>query len=235
MISSFQHKENVHKKLRRRKIARRIFVLSLIPVFGLALLIVRDSRTEPVIESQQSGEVRSITKDNDEIEFTEPSYSFKAPLDWVRKGPGDSGKYDTVVFVSGEDSSSARKIEIYEGETPELFESNRLLPISLNAAGTNILPGEMSDRCFTFTTPGDEDRDQDSVPAAQVATWEGVQFKCNFSKIGNVAATGNKESNSATMIFGPETKNTYMFVYTDQTSRPDYTIFTDMLKSFRVK
>jgi len=126
---------------------------------------------------------------------------------------------------------STRSLEIYMDAIPSNMAVNRLLP--LRASGNRVVVGDdLSDNCVNFTDAKQADRQTGKI----LAKWSGVSFYCDTANsLRNLAGTGTPEAiNSVQLKGGTTGVHHFFFVYTDHSAEPDYTVFTDVLNSFRV-
>jgi hypothetical protein len=127
---------------------------------------------------------------------------------------------------------SPRSLEIYVDAIPATMAVNRLLPLRAN--GSKVVVGDdLSDNCVNFTDAVQTDRRTGKI----LAKWSGVNFYCDAANSArNLVGTGTPEAINSVELRGPLAgKHRFFFIYTDHSAEPDYTIFTDMLKSFQVK
>lgn len=127
---------------------------------------------------------------------------------------------------------SARRIDVYVDSIPKDMAVNKLLP--LHGSGDQvIITGNVSDNCVNFTDASKADK----LTAKVLAKWSGVSFYCDTGNYArNVIGTGAPGSINRVAATGKIAgQHAFFFVYTDHSAEPDYSIFTDMLNSFRVK
>jgi hypothetical protein len=226
----YYHSQNVHRHVRRkRRLAKSGVLLLLLLIGGLAFLF-RDVFKEPEIDARESGEVRSVSKLDGYKLFEEDNFTLLLPNEWI-KAPDSSA---TITKYQSRDKTHAqRQLDIYtEGSLPVGFDTIRAL--NVNSDQGKIYPGLLSERCYTFTKPK-EGFGENLVSPSQPSVWQGANFSCNFSKILNYVTTVNTETGFITKISGPTRAGAYTFVYTDHTSRPDFSIFFNILRSFQHK
>lgn len=131
--------------------------------------------------------------------------------------------------VGQEDST--RSLELYVDSIPADMAVNKLLPLRAN--GNRVVVGDnISDNCTSFTDSAKADKMTGKI----LAKWSEVNFYCdtaNYSR--NIIGTGSPGSINSVRLDGQATGgHRFFFVYTDNSAEPDYTIFTNMLSSFRV-
>jgi hypothetical protein len=95
----------------------------------------------------------------------------------------------------------------------------------------------MSDVCLTFTgAPASSAQTAQSLPN-QLAKWQGINFMCDLSNYNNnsVGTSSLQGINTVTLTGSTTGRHSFFFLYVDHNIQPDYSIFTNALKSFRVK
>ena len=127
-------------------------------------------------------------------------------------------------------SDADRHLDVYIDQLPATFVINHLLPVQSNGDHLDMI-GTVSDNCVNFT-----DKSNASPNGAVTAKWEGIIFLCdtgNYER--DVVGIGDAEGINDVTVVGPATgKHRIMLAYTDNNINPDYTLFTTMIKSFRV-
>jgi hypothetical protein len=129
-------------------------------------------------------------------------------------------------------ADSPRSLEIYIDAIPTSMAVNRLLPLRAN--GNRVVVGDdVSDNCINFTDAAQADKRSGKI----LAKWSGVNFYCDVANSArNLVGTGTPESVNSVELSGHLAgKHRFFFIYTDHSGEPDYTIFTDIMKSFQVK
>lgn len=126
---------------------------------------------------------------------------------------------------------SARSLELYVDNIPAAMAVNKLLPLRAN--GNRIVVGDtISDNCTSFTDSAKADKRTGKM----LAKWSEVNFYCDTSNYTrNVIGTGSPGLINSVSLDGPAAGvHNFFFIYTDNSAEPDYTIFTNILSSFRV-
>jgi hypothetical protein len=160
-------------------------------------------------------------------QITERTFSVVLPLSWhTASNPGSPY---TIFSWQGTGADADRRIDIYLDNVPPSLSVNRLLPVQVNLDQLQPL-GTVSDNCTTFTTPTAQSAQTGTIDAK----WNGVNFLCdtgNYER--DVVAIGS--SSGTISLTGPKTGiHKIMLVYTDNTTQPDYSIFTSIVESFRI-
>ncbi len=109
---------------------------------------------------------------------------------------------------------------------------NRIVPAEASQDSIRLV-GDVSDNCVNFTTPSK----QSASNGTATAKWQGVEFVCDTGNyVRNVAAVGVAGLPAGIKLTGSTTgQHTYIIVYNDANATPNYTIFSDMLQSFKAK
>lgn len=126
---------------------------------------------------------------------------------------------------------SPRNIEVYVDAIPAKMAVNKLLP--LRASGNRVMVGDsISDNCVSFTDSSKADKQTGTI----LAKWSDVNFYCDTGNYArNVVGTGSPDAiNSITLDGQAAGVHRFFFLYTDNSSEPDYSILTNMLDSFRI-
>ena len=222
-----------YKRQRKYKVFLR-FLLFLIPVilsiFAFAWFILL--RNSDVVTS-------SFNKEGAQVAVVKPTmkdYSneyFKITLPATWNALGKQNPYSNQVYYEFQDSvkeTSNRWVRVYVDVIPKDFALNRVLPITV--VENKIVPGVISDDCTTFTG---SPQAVTGKPVAETwtAKWQDVNFVCAMkAKLNYVGTASAEEGIITTFTSSNNTKHKYFFLYIDHNVRPDYSIFTDALKSF---
>jgi hypothetical protein len=130
--------------------------------------------------------------------------------------------------MSGEDRS--RWLSVYVDQSMATFAVNRAIHVEPNGTQITVIDS-VSDNCTAFT--GAANTQTGKTPAK----WENIDFLCdsgNYERdvVGIVSSGGMNTTTVSGVTKGP---HHYFVTYTDDSSQPDYTIFTNALKSFKAK
>ncbi len=158
-------------------------------------------------------------------------FSMKIPATW-ESFTSDFAPPAPYAWRGNDLEDSARRIDIYIDDIPAKMAVNRLLP--LRASGNNIVVGDnVSDNCVNFT----EAQQADTHTGIITAKWSGVTFYCDSANSSrNLVGVGTPDTINGIVLKGPQTgKHRVFFVYTDHSSSPDYTAFTNMLDTFALR
>jgi hypothetical protein len=170
------------------------------------------------------------TPSSQTVEFNEPDFTIFLPSDWELL----SVKTSPIMiyhFTSTGAANTGRLLDIYLDAKPTMFGVNRMLPVQASGNRLELL-GEVSNNCTTFT------QKSSSQPITYTAaTWDNVGFLCDLGNYErDVVGTSSPEGPNKVTLTGTTTGNhSFFFAFTDNTPSPQYSIFTEALKTVRVK
>lgn len=158
-------------------------------------------------------------------------FELDLPSDW-RAVDAPSVQYAAYSWAGTSGESAARRLDVYIDNIPLDLAVNKLQPVQSGGDHFDII-GATSDNCTNFTQRGSSSMQTTNIPSK----WSGVDFLCD---VGNyerdVVATGSAEGVNITTLTGNTSgSHRVLLVYSDNTSNPDYTIFTAIIKSFRLR
>jgi hypothetical protein len=225
------YRHNRKVKLKRDKHVFWIAIIVVSIVILVVWLLIHDDINNSAETTKAAPIISDVAGTSDErrLVINEASFSFSVPDDWKQKAR-ETKPYNFWRWEATKKNADARSLELYVDTIPENLAINRLLPVSANE--NRLLLGTVSDNCTTFTEPKSKGSKENVM-----SRWQKVNFLCdmgNYSR--NVIGTGSEGALNRTQVTGVEgAKHNYFFVYTDHTSRPDDSIFEDMLKTFEAK
>lgn len=160
--------------------------------------------------------------------FDEAAFTFALPNDWKRLEPILTGPYQTYTYQSAKKNAENRKLYVYVDGIPLDRPLNKV--VRVDAAGDSLNHGEISAQCTDFTP---------KTGALKVpAKWDGVDFLCDMDSWSrNVVGTSAPGSiNKVTLTnLSSASRHDFFIIYEDNNYNPDYSIFYEMLGSFKVK
>jgi len=222
-----------NKRQRKYRVFFR-FVLFITPfilvILGFAwFVLLRDSNTVSSSfnrEGAQVAVVKPVTKD-----YTNEYFKISLPASWKLLGLKHPMAQEVYYeFQDSNPETSNRLLRVYVDVFPSDFAINRVMPITI--VDNKIVPGVISDDCTSFTGSPTAIGGQ-SVANTWSAKWQDVSFVCDMKTKLNYTGTASAEEGiSTTFVNKNGTKHKYFLLYIDQNVRPDYSIFTDALKSF---
>lgn len=198
---------------------------------GILLAVIYMNRNQTVI-NQAPTVTKQVSVDGSPAKtFDEDNFSIMLPSSWKYLGRDDSIVYRPYRWQGTVGNDTARMLAVYVDNLPADMAVNRLLP--LDVQNGRLVPGTVSDNCTTFTGGGAANAPSKNV----TAKWAGVNFICdmeNFER--DVVGTGSAEGNNLVMLSGPQTgQHRLFFTFTDNSSQPDFDIFSSALASFKLK
>lgn len=225
-----------NKRQRKYRIFFR-FILFVTPfilaIFGFAwFVLLRNNDAESSSfnrEGAQVAVVKPVTKD-----YSNEYFKISLPATWKFLGfknpVADQTYYE---FQDSDIETSNRLLRVYMDVFPSDFAMNRVMPITI--VDNRIVPGVISDDCTTFTGSPNTVGGKSSANTWS-AKWQDVNFVCDMkTKLNYTGTASADEGISTTFINSNGKKHKYFFLYMDFNVRPDYSIFTDALKSFETK
>ncbi|HEX8182867.1 MAG TPA: hypothetical protein VF575_04685 [Candidatus Saccharimonadales bacterium] len=220
----------------KRRKSRRALIVG---VLMLALLgggyyvnMEFQATTQPEIKNS-AGTTRPLEIPNSKtMRFDQGVFAFDAPADWKLINH-DTAPYDMYSFRASLTNADNRYLDIYIDKIPQTMAVNRA--VAVRAQGNNLAHGETSENCTTFTAATSSEA-RIAKPLAISAKWDGVEFLCdNDNTTRNVIGTSSPASINKVTLAGPTSgQHSFFFVYTDNNSTPDYSIFYRILESFVV-
>lgn len=169
----------------------------------------------------------------DEVHMQQVSksiFTFTIPADWHNVEPPHIA-YTVYSWAGTTGIGGAQRLDVYIDNVPLNFAANRLQPVAANGDHFDVI-GSTSDNCTAFTA-----RVPDSVNTGNAPSkWTGVNFLCDVANYErDVVATGSAEGiNIATLHGTTSGGHRVLLVYTDNNPSPDYTVFTNIIKSFHL-
>lgn len=227
----YDHRSQKHKK-------RHVFIVTLTTIFvaavlAIALIYLIDQTTKKINSisgpSVQVGQITDNPSSSNKL-VNEPYYTFELPSDWRQIQSVSNNMQNSITWESFEANASNRYLTIYTDPIPKTYAVNRELP--LEAHGSSLSFGSLSDNCANFTNSGSP------TPLVPVlAKWQNVDFYCNSPNFAdNQVGTGSVGSINSVTLMGPTSGiRHYFFLYIDRNSTPDYSIFYSILDSFQAK
>lgn len=218
-------REHNHRKL--------YIVLALFAIVVIATIFAARHFLAP---DTQIGKTPAATLTNVNFEQTklqtidEPSFTMSIPASWKISAMPNDVPQATYLWKGTVGEDKSRWISAYVDQSLANFAVNKALHVQANGVSINVI-GSTSDNCTSFTGA------TSSQTGKSPAKWESIDFLCdsgNYERnvVGTVSADGLNNIN----ITGPlKGIHKYFFTYTDNSNQPDYTIFTNALKTFKAK
>lgn len=218
-------------KGKRWRIMAWLFVVCLIVGGGLWSWQWLRQQLKPQTTIKQSKAVTTtVSYDSANKSYTEPDFTVSLPAAWqpVARPPGT---YQTYTWQTSDSETDGQQIQIFEDTIPVNFSVNRALIV----AGENdhlTLQGSVSDNCSNFTRGTSTIPNEPGAPAK----WQGVTFLCDQRNLErNVTGTSSTDGiNTVILKTSQGVSHKFLFVYSNQSTNPDYTVFYDVLQSLRM-
>ena len=179
---------------------------------------------------EPAASITNISYDQPQVQTADvPYFTMNIPKGWQLKKQTGEAPTPTYVWQGTSAEDRNRWISVYVDMNLPSFAVNRELHIQGEGHGITVV-SEVSDNCTSFTGVANQGRG--STPAK----WEGIDFMCdagNYERdvVGIVSPNGLNN----VVINGNKGPHNYFFTYTDNSSQPNYSIFTAALRSFQAK
>jgi len=164
--------------------------------------------------------------------YNERLFTLKLPADWKLVPNTSEPPQPTYTWRGASSTNSSRSLALFiDSGLLSNFAVNRELYVEANGATVNVL-SNVSDNCTTFTgVPGGQSKG--NIPAK----WQGITFLCDAGNYERdaVGVASPDGLNNVTLTGPVGGAHHIFFTYTDNSSSPDYTIFTNALKTFALK
>lgn len=210
----------------------RLYIIFALLIICLGLIVVVSERllvsNTDLKQSNPINSYYSVTSGATEF-ISEPAFTIDLPAGW-HSVPSLGSPYN-VYSWQGTGSDIDRHLDIYIDKVPTGLAVNRLLPVQSFGIHLNVI-GNVSDKCTNFTTSSSEI----ASTGTAAAEWDGIKFVCDMANYErDVVAIGSTEGvNGVTMVNAKGQQHQVLLVYTDNSSSPDFTIFSSMIESFRL-
>lgn len=159
-------------------------------------------------------------------------FTLTLPTGWkARVTTGDIPR-PAYSWIGGSGDEATRWLNMYVDSVPANLAVNRVLPVQANGASLTVV-SSTSDNCSNFTRPSATDTQNGAVSAK----WDGTEFICDLANYNrDVVGMSSAEGINYVTLTGSTTGEHRIFMtYTDNSPSPDYSVFTNIVKSFSLK
>ncbi len=219
----------VQKNRRRRKIIWSIIGCIVVLAIAIGFIWIRSFLQPNTVISQSKSITTQVSYNNPTKAYQEDNFSISLPATWQLL-PRQPGQYQSYTWQSPDRVTDGQQIVVYEDAIPFNLAVNRVLIVQ--SENTQLsLDGTVSDNCATFTT----NNPLPNSPAAP-AEWNGVNFYCDkANQERDVIGTSSTDGINTVILKNPTSGEThkFFFTYSDNSINPDYTVFYNVLESFR--
>lgn len=230
MSTVYQHQLHAHKP--RRRLRKRWLAVPAILILtgaGYSGYLLKPNTTI----KNAAPTTRSITKESNLQTFRRSTFSIDLPVGWqfTAKQQDIYTIYHFRSALPGEQGN--RLLDVYEDSSLPNFAINRMIPVSATDDGRLVVDsGQVSDNCTAYTTGATTGR----ATVGQTAKWQGVEFLCDMANpLRNVVGTGSKDGlNTVKLADQGGQQHSYFLTYTENNSKPDYSIFIAAINSFKL-
>jgi hypothetical protein len=226
------------RRVTNRKKSTPIFlVLSVLVIFGIVYFFIqRDVTNSTKIKANDqaiNGYYNGGTSSG-HLTVDEPTFGLTLPDDWKEIAREGKPNPTSIQWRSTKKGGESRDLKIYIDKIPETLAVNKVLPITI--VGNKITVGDVSDNCINFNTVKYNPKSTTKVVEQAPGVWQNANFICDLGNyvrnvVGTAVVGGNYKATFKTKA-GKDVS--FLFVYTDHTTTPDYQILTDTLTSFEV-
>ncbi|MGH7195592.1 MAG: hypothetical protein ACREGA_02320 [Candidatus Saccharimonadales bacterium] len=236
MAKKYHHNKGLRGK-HRLALATAIIAAAVIIGGGLGAVIwLNQRRPKSQVSQGQTISLPQTKTKISKLNINEPTFTMQLPADWKLSPSPPHDPYHPRIWHGTNKTDNARSLAVYIDNLPSAMPVNAELPLSVH--GNQLIYGQLSDNCSSFTPGGTKNVAVAEKLAARKSVWQGVNFICDLPRvIDNQVGTGvpGQPINSIA-IRGPKSgPHHYFFLYTDRSIAPDYSPFYLALNSFRAK
>ena len=224
-----ERKENERRHKKRWLVFWLILVIALIG--GIIYLLNHLKPETKISESQAVIKKVSYQEKTKKIKYEETDFTIELPSEW-KKEASQSSSYRMFTWSHINDKAS-ESITVYQDTIPAKYAPNRIVIVEGSGAQV-VVKGQVSDNCAAYTKNLATDKYQIGVPAK----WEGVDFLCDqANQTRDVIGSSSKAGINTVIVTSPTTpnKHKFFFSYVNHSLKPDYSVFTDTIGTFRLK
>jgi hypothetical protein len=146
-----------------------------------------------------------------------------------------SDAYNIYSYGTTDLAGGKHYLDIYVDKIPAAMAVNRLVRVAPDGAnGAKLTYGKVSEPCQTLPVlPQPSSQGTSGSSQTTTVKWDGVEFTCN-KQITDQNTVGTSTLQGVRLELAGKTmgKHAYFFIYTDNSSKPDYDIFYKALASF---
>jgi hypothetical protein len=212
-----------------RKLYIALVLLAVI-IVALGLAARHYLKSDSQITQQSPAVTSAVSFDQTKTQRLDmPYFTMNIPASWKLSSINAEDPKPKYIWQGtiGEDKN--RWISVYVDTSLANFAVNRAVHIQSDGPSITVI-GSTSDNCISYTGAS---KSQAMTPAK----WEGIDFICdsgNYERdvVGTVSSDG---MNNINMTGPTKGVHRYFFTYTDNSHQPDYSFFSEALKSFKAK
>lgn len=224
-----------HRRKNQRRKKLLILGVCLFLIIGSigAGLYLKEQLKPKTIVAQAKAKTKTVSYEETTKHYDEANFRIDLPSSW-QKIPSPPGPYTTYNWQTSHKGTDGELITIYENTIPVNLAVNRVLIVEAADGGSLSPKGSASDNCSTFTKGAAPTANQAGVPAK----WLGIDFLCDQSnQARDVIGTSSSDGINKIILKSPSTNRTftYLFTYINHSINPDYSVFSNVLNSFKLK
>jgi hypothetical protein len=162
----------------------------------------------------------TVYGDSDESKhFDEDIFGINLPAGWTFAGKQTKPNR----IYTWNSANQTQSLDVYVDAKVADFVLNRLIAVQGNGA-TMTVDGNVSDNCVNFTGTSD-------------AKWQNIHFMCDTANYNRqIAGIGSTDGLNMVKLSGDTSgPHALFFVYNDTSINPDYNVFSDALRSLKLK
>jgi len=166
-------------------------------------------------------------------DFVNEYFKITLPSTWVflgRQNPFSNQLY--YEYQNKQKDYDNRWLRVYVDIFPGDYAITRLLPLTVS--NNHLVLGDLSDDCNTFTGAPLANNSQ-GLSGSWAAKWRNINFTCDLSRQQTVGTASLEEGYGVTIKSKNNAAHKYFFVYIDHNIHPDYTLLSNVVKSFETK
>lgn len=223
---------------RRRTRVLIVMVITFSIIGAIAALIYKDlkSNQSGAVTGKEQTVLQLLDETTAKLTINEPTFVMQLPGDWKEIERKNVTAEKSITWQATKKNHDNRWFKVYIDTIPENYPINRLVPVNKSSGG-ELIAGDVSPNCATFTQGGTQNADQAQHLASKPAKYQSIDFICDLVKIvdNQVGAGSTDGVNTITLKGAGGSTHKYFFLYTDRNIQPDYSIFYNALKSFQAK
>jgi hypothetical protein len=227
------YKAGHKRKSKQRRIAFWSFVgLVLLILGGVMFIKIQDALRPKTTISTTRSVVTKVTYKTQNRHYDEGDFAIDLPVEW-QPVARPVGPYQSYTWQTAKHDSDGQIIVVYEDAMPVNFSVNRVLIVHGESDHISV-EGSVSDNCSTYTRGVSAAPGQIGAPAK----WQGVSFLCDqTNQSRDVIGTSSLDGVNTVFVRSPHdgVNHKFLFTYTDYAINPDYTVFNNVLSSFKMQ
>lgn len=217
-----------YRRLRRLRKAVMILACVALVVFGCYKLLHLNIKPSAVIRNAPARTTQFNTP-NAKTHIDTSTFSVDLPAGWQTFNAVTNVTPPTASYRSN--GEQIQMLSVYIDNIPSNLAVNRVVIVS--SEGNGMSHGSVSDNCTSFTNPTSDEEQKGYADGK----WQGTTFLCD---VGNyernvVGITSPEGVNEVTLTGDKSGRHKVFITYTDNAINPNFSVFYDILSSFKLK